>query len=284
MGNIFSEIGKRAGDLVSYPVKIGKDLVTHPSKGWHELTHLYTHNEHKDQDLLQKGFGIHGWVGKHPQETAAAVVATIFGGWAAWGAYGAGAAGTAAGTATGATTGAVGGGTAAASAGGAMSFGGAAGSAMAYTPTASAVLGGSGGVGAAGIGSTGVGIAGESTASLGISGAGVTSMPEVATYSTGSLGSGSGWLGSDAAPISNSASWQDWVNRANQFSSKGGQEQQKAPKPHSNSMLNQFMGNGANRDFGTKQQIEQQPQTTTQLLGGNTGLSGTSFKNNFGSY
>ena len=105
MGNFFGEVGKRVGDLVSYPISAAKDLVTDPQKGIDKFKNLYTHNTHKDQDLFQKGFGIRGWVGDHPQETAAAVVATIFGGSAAIGSGAtaggsAAAGGTAAGSAT----------------------------------------------------------------------------------------------------------------------------------------------------------------------------------------
>lgn len=212
----------RAGDLVSYPVKISKDLVTHPKKGWNELTHLYSHNEHEDQHMLN-GIGIHGWVGKHPQETAAAVVATIFGGWAAWGAYGAGAAAGATGSAAGAagtTGGAIGGSTAASSAGSTASLFGSS-SALTYTPTASSAYIGSG-----------VGAGGESTASLGISGSGVTAFPELTAPSyTGVLGSGSGWMGSEAAPISSNPamSWQDY---AKQFQQNGNQQGQQQNKQH----------------------------------------------------
>lgn len=175
MGNFLGEIGKRVGDLVSHPVKISKDLVTDPSKGWDELTDLYTHNEHKDQDLFQKGFGIKGWVGDHPQETAAAVVASIFGGWAAAGAYGGASAGGAAGTAGGAAAGTAGGtissgagvgfgsATTGATGWGAGSVGAtpfATGSAtLSYAPSSATLLGGTGGSltagGTIGAGSTG---------------------------------------------------------------------------------------------------------------------------------
>lgn len=199
MANFFSEIGTRVGDLVSHPIKITKDTITNPSKGIKEWGDLYTHNEHKDQDLFQKGFGIHGWVGKHPQETAAAVVATIFGGWAAWGAYGAGAAG----TATGATAGTTAGTTAGATGTGASA-------AMTYTPTASSAM---------------VGSTTPTTASLGISGDGVTAFPEVATYSQGTLGSGTGWLGSNAPMIQSgagsSATWADRLQQMQQGQQSG---------------------------------------------------------------
>lgn len=141
MSNFFGAIGSRVGDLVSYPVKMSKDLITDPKKGFSEMKGLYTHNTHKDQDLFQNGLGIRGWVGDHPQESAAAVVATIFGGWAAAGAYGGGAAGTAG------TAGTVGSGAGAGTATAAGS-----GSAMAsYAPATSSLFSmGNAGVGASG--------------------------------------------------------------------------------------------------------------------------------------
>ncbi|ELQ8980635.1 hypothetical protein R3B00_001297 [Klebsiella pneumoniae] len=57
---------------------------------------------------------------------------------------------------------------------------------MTYAPTASSAM----------FGSTA-----PTTAGLGISGSGVTAFPEVASYSQGTLGSGTGWLGSDAPMI-----------------------------------------------------------------------------------
>ncbi|HDG7833281.1 TPA: hypothetical protein PCJ90_001349 [Klebsiella quasipneumoniae] len=224
MGNFFGEIGNRIGDLVSHPIKMTKDTITNPSKGIKEWGDLYTHNEHKDQDLFQKGFGIHGWVGNHPQETAAAVVATVFGGWAAWGAYGAGAAGTATGATAGTTAGATGAGA----------------NAMAYTPTASSAFLGSSSATAgstAGFGSSAamtyapttssamVGSTTPTTAGLGISGSGVTSFPEVETYSQGTLGSGTGWLGGDAPMIQSgpgsSAKWADRLQQMQQGQQSG---------------------------------------------------------------
>lgn len=288
MGNIFSEIGKRAGDLVSHPIKITKDTITNPKKGLKEWGDLYTHNEHKDQDLFQKGFGIHGWVGKHPQETAAAVVATIFGGWAAWGAYGTGAAGGATGSlaggagvgtagTTGGAVGASGGLTAGASGGvygSSLSFGGGAGSAMAYTPTASSVALGSGsglsgGVGASGIGATGVGIGGESTASLGISGAGVTSFPGMSYGGAGSLGNSGGWLGSGSQPISSSMSWQDYAqqygNNSQGQQNQSQQNQQQAPKPGGID----YARASAPTSFNTGESNYSLPNSTTELINKN---------------
>lgn len=146
MGNLFGEIGKRATDLVSYPISAAKDLVTDPKKGIDKFKNLYTHNTHKDQDLFQKGFGIKGWVGDHPQESAAAVVGTIFGGWMAAPAAGGTAAG-AGGTAAAGTAG-----TAAGT--GAGTLGGVGASAY-MAPAAAGGVGTSSGAMATGLGATG---------------------------------------------------------------------------------------------------------------------------------
>lgn len=265
MGNLFSEIAHRVGDLVSYPVKSTKDLITNPKKGIKDWEHLYTHNEHEDQRLFQQGFGIHGWVGKHPQETAAAVVATIFGGWAAWGAYGAGAAG-------GATAGAAGG-----TAGGSgIAAGTTIGQTVPAIPSAASMMSGTG--------------------------AAVTSAPSYSIVA-GSSGAGTslssgGYMATHLggeAEISNTgltsggSSWMDWAKRGNQINNMMNQDQPQdqdqssSLKPAKNDLLNSFMGSRTDRtDFQTKQQSPQ-PQTTTQLLG-NTAIGGNSFSNNFGSF
>ena len=230
MANFFGEIFKRAGDLVSHPVKISKDLITHPSKGWHELTHLYTHNEHKDQDLFQKGFGIHGWVGKHPQESAAAVVATIFGGWAAWGAYGAGAAGGAAGTA-----GTAAGGTAAGAGAGAGGSGIAAGTVIGQTvPATPGMIAAANGGGAA-IGT------GANAVSAGYAATATPSMEILAGSGYGVGGSYATTLGGEAQFTNTglvSDSWgskakqyYDNYQRVKQFTEQGQSEQQQSTGP-----------------------------------------------------
>ncbi|MDG0490083.1 hypothetical protein [Klebsiella variicola] len=78
------------------------------SKAFGDWKSTFGQNERDLQGVFQKA-GIGGWVGKHPQESIGALVATIFGGWAAAGAYGAGAGGTAAGAAGTGATGAAGG-------------------------------------------------------------------------------------------------------------------------------------------------------------------------------
>ena len=215
MGGLFDFIQHSGIDVVKSsvkrPLEAGKDLIHgKPGAAFQDLRHIVSDNE-KAQSKGLGDVGVRGWVGKHPLESAAAVVATIFGGWAAWGAYGGSAAGGAAGTA-GATTAGTAGTTAGTTAG--------ATSAMAYTPTASsAFLGGSSATAGstAGFGSSAamtyaptassamVGSTAPTTAGLGISGSGVTAFPEVATYSQGTLGSGSGWLGSDAPMIESGA-------------------------------------------------------------------------------
>lgn len=150
MGNLFGEIGKRATDLVSYPISASKDLITDPKKGIDKFKNLYTHNTHKDQDLFQKGFGIKGWVGDHPQESAAAVVGTIFGGWMAAPAAGGAAGGTAAGAGGTAAAGTAG--TAAGTGAGAL---GGVGASAYMAPAAAGGVGTSSGAMATGLGATG---------------------------------------------------------------------------------------------------------------------------------
>lgn len=90
----------RAGELIEQPFQVTRDIVKDPKHGFDTLKKIPGQNERNDSNMLKSG-GIGGWVGKHPQETAAAVVASIFGGaamlggGAAAGAGGAGAAGTA---------------------------------------------------------------------------------------------------------------------------------------------------------------------------------------------
>ncbi|WP_407903974.1 hypothetical protein [Escherichia coli] len=87
---------------ISQPKAIVTDLAHGKfDKAFGDWKHTFGQNERDLQGVFQKA-GIGGWVGKHPQESIGALVATIFGGWAAWGAYGAGAAGSATGAAAGA--------------------------------------------------------------------------------------------------------------------------------------------------------------------------------------
>lgn len=108
----------RAGELIEQPFQVTRDIIKDPKHGFDTLKKIPGQNERNDSKMLSDG-GIGGWVGKHPQESAGALVATIFGGWAAAGAYGAGAGGAAAGAGAGAG-GAAGGATAAGTGAGAM--------------------------------------------------------------------------------------------------------------------------------------------------------------------
>lgn len=94
LGGLFKGGIHRAGELIEQPFQVTRDIIKDPKHGFDTLKKIPGQNERNDSKMLSDG-GIGGWVGKHPQETAAAVVGTIFGGWAAAGAYGAGAAGTA---------------------------------------------------------------------------------------------------------------------------------------------------------------------------------------------
>ncbi len=247
MANLFSEVFKRAGDLVSYPVKMGKDMVTNPSKGWKELTHLYSHNEHKDQDLM-KGLGIGGWVGKHPQETAAAVVGTVFGGWMAAGAYGAGAAGGATAGAAG-TTGATAAGTGAAASGastGAISAGTVIGQTVPATPGMIAAANGGGAAIGTGANATSAAYALTATPSYSIaSGASSTGVSLASggapashlTGQTASVGSASG-----TNPASTATGWKGYVKDAIRlYNATNQKEQQEQGPTFDDSLLRQTM-------------------------------------------
>lgn len=243
MGNLFKEIATRAGDLVSYPIKSAKDLVTNPSKGIKDFEHLYTHNEHKDQDLFQKGFGIHGWVGDHPQESAAAVVATIFGGWAAWGAYGAGAAGGAAGTAG---AGAAGTGTAAGS--GTLATGTMIGQTVPAIPSVASMTSGTG--------------------------AAVTATPSYSILSGAGYGTAGNWsttLGSEV-PVANTgftgSSGSNWFDRGRQIQQmlnqkKGQGQQSQSAQPE------QFLNNSAFDYLSRSKTLYESPtDTATDVING----------------
>lgn len=271
MGNFFGEIAHRAGDLVSYPVKVSKDLVTHPKKGWNELTHLYSHNEHEDQRLFQQGFGIHGWVGKHPQETAAAVVATIFGGWAAWGAYGAGAAGGAMGAAG----------------GGAGSGTIAAGTAIGQTvPATPAMI--SGTAGAAGSGSFATGAGATYAASA------TPSYSILAGSGYGVGGSYATTLGGEASVgntgLSTSTNWMDYAKKGYQAynsmknggQQQGSQQQSQPQSPESRQFHSQLLGQMMNTNapnINVQAPVNNNEMNQVQPVQNN--LSGSAFQNQY---
>lgn len=161
-------LGHGVWETVEHPFRIGRDVVQgKPGEAWNEFKGAFGENERNAQVEAQK-LGIGGWVGKHPQESVAALIATIFGGWMAAGAYGAAGAAGAAGSGAGA---------------------GAAGT--------GATLGGT----AAGTGA-GLGSAGGLSAGTGL-GSGLTTMGTSMSYGAGTAGFGSG-LGMTAAPTASS--------------------------------------------------------------------------------
>lgn len=273
MPNFFSAVEHLGRQSITQPFKsVGEALHGHPGKGFQDLFHSAS----KAGSDVAHSVGIRGWVGDHPMQSVAALVATIFGGWALWGAAGTGAAG-------GATAGAAGsaGGTAAAAGGTAGGSGIAAGTVIGQTvpaiPSAASMMSG-----------TGAAVTATPSYSIvaGTSGAGT------------SLSSG-GYMAThlgDEAEISNTgltsggSSWMDWAKKANQTNNmlnnnpdNNQKDQQQPDQPKlRHDLLNSFMQEGAKSDFGSSKQTEQ-PQTTTQLLG-NTAIGGNSFSNNFGSF
>lgn len=276
MSNFFGAIFKRAGSLVSDPIRMTKDTIKNPKKGLKEWSKLYTMNEHKDQDLF-KGLGIRGWAGKHPQESALAVVGTIFGGWAAWGAYGASAAGGAMG--------------AAGSAGGAGS-GIAAGTTIGQTVAATPGM-----IGAAAQGGT----VASTGATIGVGGSAAANTAAVTPFVSNAVVAGSGYgvggsyattLGGEVSVANTGgaagSSWQSWVqngNRAynmmkNKGQQSGQQQQQRLPEAQiDNAHFNlQHIGAGSNT---TGSAI---PNSTSDIInnsGNNQSFTAQSFGANY---
>lgn len=185
----------RAGELIEQPFQVTRDIIKDPKHGFDTLKKIPGQNERNDSKMLSDG-GIGGWVGKHPQETAGAVVASIFGGAAMLGggaAAGAGAgAGGAAGSAGAAGTGAGAMGGVGASAymapaagGGVATTGG--GALASSAPATSSLLG---------MGHAGVGAAGST--------AGASSFTPAMLTTQGAAASG-GTYGAASAPASASA-------------------------------------------------------------------------------
>lgn len=160
MGNFFSAVEKMGRDSIQTPLqgfeKLGKGDVSGAFGKWKGMFG----EAERDASGIANSVGIRGWVGDHPNESIGALVATIFGGWMAAGAYGGAAAG--------------GAGAAASSAGGATAAGGAA-----------------AGTGAAAAG-TGAGVAGTGAAT----GAGAYLVPAASGgVSSASAGTGASLLG-----------------------------------------------------------------------------------------
>lgn len=194
LGGLFKGGLHRAGELIEQPFQVTRDIIKDPKHGFDTLKKIPGQNERNDSKMLSDG-GIGGWVGKHPQESAGALVASIFGGWAAAGAYGAGAAGTA---------GAAGAGSAGAAGTGASAIGGA-GAGAYMAPAAAGGVSTTGGALASSapatssllsMGHAGVGAAGST--------AGASSFTPAMLTTQGAAASG-GTYGAASAPASASA-------------------------------------------------------------------------------
>lgn len=231
MANFLSTIGDYIKQTAwDQPVGILKDVGKGDFKGaFNDWRHTFGDNE-RAESKIANGMGIGGWVGKHPEETAGAVVASIFGGMYAAGAYGATAAGGAGGAAG--TAGATGATTSAASAG----------SALAYTPTTSTVLGGAGSFSGGTSGSLFAGsTAGNAAAATGegfsFASSATPALSYTPTTSTVLGGSGSGATASTSAGGSS-----PWLKYAAQFANANQQQQgQQQQQPVNTQMLQSQM-------------------------------------------
>lgn len=196
MANFFKSVLRMGEHSVTQPFKAVKQTFQgHPDDAFKDLFHDASRT---GQDVAHS-VGIRGWVGDHPMQSVGALVATIFGGWAAWGAYGAGAAG---GTAAGAT-GAAGG----AGAGSGVAAGTVIGQTVPATPGMIAAANGGGAAIGAGANATSAAYALTSTPSLQVlAGAG---------YGTG--GSFATTLGGEAQIGNTGLSGGGWMEKAKDF-------------------------------------------------------------------
>ncbi|EEO4819398.1 hypothetical protein G6K72_000833 [Salmonella enterica subsp. enterica serovar Rubislaw] len=99
MANFFKSVLHLGEQSVTQPFRSIKQAAHGDFKGG--FNDLFHSASKAGQDVAHS-VGIRGWVGSHPMQSVGAAVATFFGGWAAMGAYGAGAAGGATGAAAGA--------------------------------------------------------------------------------------------------------------------------------------------------------------------------------------
>lgn len=97
MGNLLKAMTDGALDSIKSPLKVVKDLGKGDFSGaFKNLKHMPGNQERANKEILQSA-GIRGWVGDHPGESAAGIVASIFGGAAMLGGGSAASAGGAAG-------------------------------------------------------------------------------------------------------------------------------------------------------------------------------------------
>ncbi|EGJ5143359.1 hypothetical protein INE66_003644 [Salmonella enterica subsp. enterica] len=236
---------------ISQPKAIVTDLAHGKiNKAFGDWKHTFGDNERDLQKVFHKA-GVRGWVGDHPQESIGALVATIFGGWAAWGAYGAGAAG----SATGAAAGSAGGATAAGAGTGTITAGTAIGQTIPAIPSVASMTSGTG--------------------------AAVTATPSYTVLAGAGYGTGGSYattLGGEAAVtntgLSSGASWMDKakqyydiyqkVNQATNSMSQQDQQSQWKGVAFQNNPSYQ----PATRDNVRAGESPVIPTTTTQILNG----------------
>ncbi|HDL8511503.1 TPA: hypothetical protein PXR53_002734 [Yersinia enterocolitica] len=89
MSNVIKSVWSGAADSILSPVKVVKSAVKGDfSQAWKDLKHIPGNQERANSKTLNS-LGVRGWVGDHPGETAAGIVASIFGGTALMGGGGA---------------------------------------------------------------------------------------------------------------------------------------------------------------------------------------------------
>ncbi|AJJ62741.1 hypothetical protein [Yersinia aldovae] len=80
MSNVIKSVWSGAADSILSPVKVVKSAVKGDfSQAWKDLKHIPGNQERANSKTLNS-LGVRGWVGDHPGETAAGVVASLFGG------------------------------------------------------------------------------------------------------------------------------------------------------------------------------------------------------------
>ncbi len=80
MSNVIKSVWSGAADSILSPIKVVKSAVKGDfSQAWKDLKHIPGNQERANSKTLNS-LGVRGWVGDHPGETAAGIVASLFGG------------------------------------------------------------------------------------------------------------------------------------------------------------------------------------------------------------
>ncbi|ENG0769470.1 hypothetical protein ABTS79_003045 [Salmonella enterica subsp. enterica] len=248
MANFLKSVMRMGEHSITQPFKAVKQTIKgHPDDAFKDLFHDASRT---GQDVAHS-VGIRGWVGSHPMQSVGALVATIFGGWAAWGAYGAGAAG----GATGAAAGAGGAGAAGTAGGSGIAAGTAIGQTVPAIPSVAAMTSGTG--------------------------AAVTATPSYTVLAGAGYGTGGSWattLGGEATVsntgLASSASWMDKAKsyydtyqKVNQLTN-GLNQQDQSSQWKGVAFQNNPSYQGTDRDDVRAGKSPAIPTTTTQILNG----------------